>query len=117
MPMLTGNGESPQFYGQWTVEDSQNWLLATCKFNKTKKSISLDSRFVNLENTGLCATLRMDQLAQSSFEAIVQLPSTVLLKYYNDNMTYTQIPMFVKHVTTVTYKNDDISSDNLTQIG
>ena len=27
------------------------------KFNKTKKSISLDSRFVDFENTGLCATL------------------------------------------------------------
>ena len=28
MPMPTGNGENPQFYGQWTVEDSQNGLCA-----------------------------------------------------------------------------------------
>ena len=28
MPMWTGNGENPQFYGQWTVQDSQNGLCA-----------------------------------------------------------------------------------------
>ena len=28
MPMLTGNRENPQFYGQWTVQDSQNELFA-----------------------------------------------------------------------------------------
>jgi len=28
MAMPTGNGENPQFYGQWTVEDSQNGLYA-----------------------------------------------------------------------------------------
>ena len=28
MPMPTGIWENPQFYGQWTVEDSQNWVLA-----------------------------------------------------------------------------------------
>ena len=28
MPMPTGNGENPQFYGQWTVWDSQNGLCA-----------------------------------------------------------------------------------------
>ena len=28
MPMSTGNGENPQFYGQWTVQDSQNGLWA-----------------------------------------------------------------------------------------
>ena len=26
MPIPTGNGENPQFYGQWTVQDSQNGL-------------------------------------------------------------------------------------------
>ena len=56
MPMPTGNGENPQFYGQWTVQDSQNGLC-TKKFTKTKNSISLDSRFVDLENTGERATL------------------------------------------------------------
>ena len=28
MPMPTGNGENAQFYGQWTVQDSQNGLFA-----------------------------------------------------------------------------------------
>ena len=28
MPMPTGNGENPQFYGQWTVENSQKGLCA-----------------------------------------------------------------------------------------
>ena len=36
MPMPTGNGENPQFYGQWTIEDSQK-LTVHDKFNKTKK--------------------------------------------------------------------------------
>jgi len=29
MPMPTGSWENPQVYGQWTIEDSQNWLFAT----------------------------------------------------------------------------------------
>ena len=37
------------------VEDSQNWLYAK-KF-KTNKSISLDSRFVDIENARFHATL------------------------------------------------------------
>ena len=45
--MPTGNWENPQFYG---------------KFKKTKMSISLDSRFVNLENTGLRATLTFTEI-------------------------------------------------------
>ena len=36
-------------YGQWTEEDSYK---TDCKFNKTKMSVSLDSRFVDFENTG-----------------------------------------------------------------
>jgi len=26
--MPTGNGENPQVYGQWTIDDCQNWLFA-----------------------------------------------------------------------------------------
>ena len=26
--MMTGNGENPQVYGQWTIDDPQNWLFA-----------------------------------------------------------------------------------------
>ena len=48
--MLTGNGENPQLYGLWTVEDYQNWLFAN-------RSINLDFRFVDLKNTGRRATL------------------------------------------------------------
>ena len=55
MPMPTGNGENPQFYRLWTVVDSQ-------QFTKTKNSISLDSRFVDLENSGEHATLSSFQL-------------------------------------------------------
>ena len=40
MPIPTG-----KFYGQWTVEDSQNKVIA-----KAWESISLDSRFADLEN-------------------------------------------------------------------
>ena len=54
MPMLTGNGENPQFYRQWMVEDSKNGLCAK-RLTKTKNSISLDFRFVDPENTGECA--------------------------------------------------------------
>ena len=28
MPMPAGDGENPKFYEQWTVQDSQNGLLA-----------------------------------------------------------------------------------------
>ena len=28
MAMPTGNGENSQVYGQWTIDDSQNWLFA-----------------------------------------------------------------------------------------
>ena len=28
MAMLTGNGENPQVYRQWTIDDPQNWLFA-----------------------------------------------------------------------------------------
>ena len=38
MPMPTGNGENPQFYEQWTVEDSENWLYA--KSFTRQKSLS-----------------------------------------------------------------------------
>jgi len=27
--MPTGNGENPQVYGQWTIDDPQNWLFAS----------------------------------------------------------------------------------------
>ena len=40
MSMLTGNGENPQFYGQWTDEDSQNWLLATNFILTRQRSLS-----------------------------------------------------------------------------
>ena len=38
MPMPTGNGENPQFHGQWTVKDSQNWLFA--KRSTRQRSLS-----------------------------------------------------------------------------
>ena len=56
MEMPTGNGENPQFYGQWTIEDSQNGLCA--KTLQRQSTISLDSRFVDLENSEERATLR-----------------------------------------------------------
>ena len=58
MPMPTGNGENPQFYGLTE-------LTVCYDFNKTKKSISLDSRFVDLGNTGLHATLTASGLIYS----------------------------------------------------
>ena len=62
--MPTGNGEKPQFYRQWTVEDSQNGLCAK-KFIMTKNSISLNSMFVDLENLEEHATLML--IAQTYF--------------------------------------------------
>ena len=56
--MPTGNGENPQFYGLTE-------LTVSYDFNKTKKSISLDSRFVDLGNTGLHATLTASGLVYS----------------------------------------------------
>ena len=57
--LLGANAEkklgNPQFYGQWTDEDSQSWLPA--EVLEGKKVISLDSRFVDLKNTGLLYTL------------------------------------------------------------
>ena len=83
MPMPTGNGENPQFYGQWTVEDSQNGLWAK-KFTKTKNSISLDSKFVDLENTGERVTL---------IATIVRLSVTII------NFSYTQMfPNWTLHL-------------------
>ena len=38
MTMPTGNWENPPVYGQWTIEDSQNWLFA----KEDKNSISMD---------------------------------------------------------------------------
>ena len=32
-------------------------MIIGYNFNETKKSFSLDSKFVDLENTGLCATI------------------------------------------------------------
>ena len=81
MPMPTGNGENPQFYGQWTVQDSQNGLC-TKKFTKTKNSISLDSRFVDLENTGFPATL-IQALVQRHYpipQVLAQLPTSYCVR-------------------------------------
>ena len=64
MPMLTGNWENPQFYGQWKVEDSQNWLFAK-KFKEAKKSISLEFRFVNLEIQGSMPNLNIEYQASN----------------------------------------------------
>ena len=54
MPMPAGNGGNPQFYAQWTVEGSQNWLFAK---SLDKEVYQLGVQVVDLENTGLCATL------------------------------------------------------------
>ena len=53
MPMPT---ENPQFYRKWMVQDSQNGLCT--KSLPRQKILCLDSRFVDLENSGLPATLR-----------------------------------------------------------
>ena len=47
-------GEIPIF----TDSEQMKTPKTDCKFNKTKKSVSLDTRFVDLENTGLHPTLR-----------------------------------------------------------
>jgi len=55
MVMLTGNGENPQVYGQWTIDDPKNWLFAN---RLRRQSLSAwISRFVNLKKRGYCATL------------------------------------------------------------
>ena len=51
MPMPTGNWENPQVYRQWTAEDSQTDYLLTDY--ESEKSVSIDSQFVDLKNTGL----------------------------------------------------------------
>ena len=53
--MPTGSWENPQVYGQWTIEDSENWLFANRK--KTKSLSAWISRFVDLKNTGFPTTL------------------------------------------------------------
>ena len=57
MTMPTGNGENPQvgLYGQWTIDDCQNWLFA--KIKKAKSLPAWISRIVNLKKSGYCATL------------------------------------------------------------
>ena len=57
MPMPTGNREISNFTDSERIKTPK--LTVHYKFRKTKKSISLDSRFVDLENTGLCATLSL----------------------------------------------------------
>ena len=53
MAMLTGNATILR-----TVNGLRLPKLTVClKFHKTEKSISLDSRFVNLENTGFPAVV------------------------------------------------------------
>ena len=56
MPMPTGNGENPQFYGQWTVQDSQNGLLAKILQRQRVLSAWIPG-FVDLQNTEERATL------------------------------------------------------------
>ena len=43
MPMPTENGENPQSYRQWTVEDSQNWLCKVADSTSTVSSPKYDS--------------------------------------------------------------------------
>ena len=52
--ITAGNGENPQFYRQWTVEDSQNWLCT-----KSSQRQRILSAWIpgDLENTGFPATL------------------------------------------------------------
>ena len=54
MSMPTGNGENPQFYGQWTDEVSQNGLCA-----KSLQRQRILSAWIPglLTNTGFSATL------------------------------------------------------------
>ena len=51
--MPTGNGENPRTVNGWRLPK----LTVYYNFKKTMKSISLDSRLVDLENTELRATL------------------------------------------------------------
>ena len=51
--MPTGNGEITD--SEWFKTSKTDCELK--KFTKTKNSITLDSRFVDLENSGLSATL------------------------------------------------------------
>ena len=54
--MPAGNWENPQVYGQWMIEDSQNWLFA----NRLRRRCVYQHGFpgfVNFKNTGFPATL------------------------------------------------------------
>ena len=70
--MPTGNGENPQFYGQRTDEDSLNGLCA----KSLQRPISLDSRFVDLENTGFPAT-SMCSLSSVCSTEVMDDPSAI----------------------------------------
>ena len=65
------------------VEDSHNWLL------KAKKCISLDSGFVDLENTGLCGC---HVYLGPSLHMVYQLPYSMLVLQRS-----THLPTFALH--------------------
>ena len=54
--MPTGNWEIPNFTDSERLKTPK--MNCVLKFTKTKNSISLDSRFVDLENTGEHAALK-----------------------------------------------------------
>ena len=82
--MPTGNGKNPQFYG---LQDSKNGLYAKI-FTKTKNSISLDFRFVDLKNTGERATLIL--VVRWSRKLPLQL-SYAISKIYNTQPLFLQL--------------------------
>ena len=71
MPMPTGNGENPQFYGQWTVWDSQNWLRAKSLARQRNLSAWIPG-LSTFKVTGLPATLRASPYI-STVRSLMQL--------------------------------------------
>ena len=60
MAMPTGNGENPEVYRQWTIDDPQNYLLTDLS--------AWISKFVNLKKPGYCATFTNDTLEMSALD-------------------------------------------------
>jgi len=56
MAMPTGNGENPQVYGQWTIDDCQNWLFA-----EGEESTSMDFQVCQPQKTRVLCHLKGDR--------------------------------------------------------